>query len=343
MIRQWKKWAEMAENMGPLRILLVDDNPQDRHLVMRELRKAFPDAEIVEAINQSQLDEQISLASFELVITDYHLHWSDGIRVLQSVKRHMPHCPVIMFTATGSEEIAVEAMRQGLDDYIIKNVKHLVRLQGAVRASLEHARTRRRMDHALSRLESVLSQLQVGIFSCSPEGRFLDLNNAMVKLIECEFGWSVEQTTLPAMFSDDTRARTFLQEVLASREPSETEIEVATSPERTKVYRLNARLVTIDGEHPRIDGLIEDVSRRKRFEAQAKEAAVAAAQLAMLSVREKDVLREVLAGSANKVIAHRLEISEKTVEKHRSSIMKKLRVRSVAELVRLALLAQSAA
>jgi FixJ family two-component response regulator len=48
-------------------------------------------------------------------------------------------------------------------------------------------------------------------------------------------------------------------------------------------------------------------------------------------------------GNANKVIARHLDISEKTVEKHRASVMKKLQVRSVAELVRLAMLAEAAA
>lgn len=323
-----------------LRVLLVDDNPQDRELVMHELRKAFPDADISAAINQLQLDERIRLANFQLVITDYHLHWSDGIRVLQYVKRHLPNCPVIMFTGTGSEEVAVEAMKQGLDDYIIKNVKHLVRLQAAVRTVLEHANTRRRMDELASRLESILSQLQVGVFSCSPEGRFLELNKAMVELLECEFRTRPDQTTLTELFSNDSQANGFLQEVIASKEPRETEIEVATSPKQTKFYRLNARLAATDGEQPRIDCLIEDVTRRKRSEADAQRAAIAAAQIKMLSPREHDVLREVVAGNANKVIARRLDVSEKTVEKHRSSLMKKLRVRSVAELVRLAMLAQ---
>ena len=61
----------------------------------------------------------------------------------------------------------------------------------------------------------------------------------------------------------------------------------------------------------------------------------------MLSAREQEVLCEVVSGDTNKRIARHLDISEKTVEKHRSNLMKKLRVRSVAELVRLALLAES--
>lgn len=325
-----------------LRILIVDDNPQDRKLVIRQLRMDNPDAEILEAIDQRQFDECLQQAKFDIVVTDFHLQWTDGIRVLQAVKRRLPNCPVIMFTATGNEEIAVEAMKQGLDDYIIKNVKHLVRLRGAVQAVLAHARTRRRMDQLASRLESVLSQLHVGVFSCSPEGRFLELNDVMAELLSMDAAADASETGLQSLFPAPPEAAAFLRDVVTSNDPRETEIEVVTSSDQKKVYRLHARLLRNDGEPLQIDGLLEDVTGRKQSEADAKKMAVASAQIAMLSPREHDVLQEVVAGSANKVIARRLGISEKTVEKHRSNLMKKLRVRSVAELVRLAMLAESA-
>ncbi len=62
------------------------------------------------------------------------------------------------------------------------------------------------------------------------------------------------------------------------------------------------------------------------------------AQLGTLTTREHDVMQMVVAGDANKVIARKLGLSVKTIEKHRSSLMKKLQVRSVPELVRVAML-----
>jgi FixJ family two-component response regulator len=70
---------------------------------------------------------------------------------------------------------------------------------------------------------------------------------------------------------------------------------------------------------------------------------VALVRLDNLTEREHDVMRLVVAGNANKVIARKLDLSVKTIEKHRSSLMKKLQVRSVPELVRLALSADDAA
>jgi PAS domain S-box-containing protein len=322
-----------------LTILLVDDNPQDRRLVVRELRKSFPDAEIMEAVDQHQLDEYLSSKSFDVVVTDYHLHWSNGIQVLRTAKARNPLCPVIMFTGTGNEEVAVEAMKHGLDDYIIKNVKHLVRLCASVRAALEHASTRLRAEELSSRLESLLSQLDVGVFSCDGEGRFLEVNDTMARFLNRISKGSSLENKLSDLFPDPYESALLLERASLSGTPTECEIEHTTGAGETRFFRLNVTAVSARGAVTRIDGLIEDVTRRKQAESHAKAAAVAVAQINMLSPREMQVLDGVVAGMANKVIARRMDISEKTVEKHRGSLMRKLHARGVPDLVRLALLA----
>jgi PAS domain S-box-containing protein len=93
-------------------------------------------------------------------------------------------------------------------------------------------------------------------------------------------------------------------------------------------------------------GLVEfqsvgcDITHRRLTEETDLARAVAQAQLKVLTSREREVLHLVVAGAANKVIASRLNVSIKTVEKHRASVMRKLGVRSVVDLVRLALLAK---
>jgi PAS domain S-box-containing protein len=98
-----------------------------------------------------------------------------------------------------------------------------------------------------------------------------------------------------------------------------------------------------DGELIEYQSVGRDVTERRKREEHAQERAKASAQVHALTERECDVMRLVVVGDANKVIARKLGLSIKTIEKHRSSLMKKLHVRSVPELVRLALLAESAA
>jgi signal transduction histidine kinase len=128
-----------------VRIVHVDDNETDRLLVKRELGRAIPELQIQEIRNQQELDQALAAGAFDLVLTDYQLGWSNGITVLNAVKARHPDRPVVMFTGTGNEEVAVEAMKAGLDDYVVKAPRHAVRLVTAVRSALDKADARRRV------------------------------------------------------------------------------------------------------------------------------------------------------------------------------------------------------
>lgn len=93
-----------------MKILLVDDNPFDRALVVRELNKEFPTISVHEVLDAEGMATAFAAADFDLVITDYQLQWTTGSEVLRSVKLRFPEMPVIMFTGTGNELIAVEAI-----------------------------------------------------------------------------------------------------------------------------------------------------------------------------------------------------------------------------------------
>jgi len=87
-------------------------------------------------------------------------------------------------------------------------------------------------------------------------------------------------------------------------------------------------------DYKRILALVQEcLERDERSRAERQRGKAAAARLALLSQREREVLERVVAGKLNRVIADELEISIKTVEAHRSKIMEKLEVGSVAELV----------
>jgi two-component system response regulator DctR len=89
------------------------------------------------------------------------------------------------------------------------------------------------------------------------------------------------------------------------------------------------------GDQRLLDRVQEALAKDAELRQQRTEQEVAAARLALLTPRERQVLELVRAGKLNKVIASELGVSESTIERHRASVMEKMQVDSVAELVTL--------
>ena len=120
------------------RILHVDDNLHDRQLIKDALLKEHDGFEVIEADSRQKFEQYLSENDFDLVLSDFNIPGFDGLQVLQIVKEKCPEIPVIIVTGTGSEEIAVQAMKLGADDYVIKSVKHIRGLVPAIKTVLKN-------------------------------------------------------------------------------------------------------------------------------------------------------------------------------------------------------------
>ena len=169
----------------PLRFLTIDDEPAILKLVSELLKREFPEPEIVTAGDAETLAKHLEASGFDLVITDYQLWWTNGLEVLAEVKKRYPKCPVIMFTGSGSEELAVEAMKSGLEDYIIKTPKHLKRLTVSAKSALERAKKEVEFaDIRKSRefLDDILNVIDNPVFVKDEQLRYFLANDATCKL-----------------------------------------------------------------------------------------------------------------------------------------------------------------
>lgn len=125
--------------MMPTRVLILDDRPQDRFLAQRALAAEFPDLILTEVVDASEFEAALERRDADVIITDYQLRWTDGLQVLEAVRAKGVDAPVVMFTHTGTEEVAAAGLRAGLADYIIKTPTHYGRLAHAVRIALQNA------------------------------------------------------------------------------------------------------------------------------------------------------------------------------------------------------------
>src|ERR1051326_4281017 len=105
--------------MNQLRILIIDDEPALRGMIDEALKVA---GHLTEAVGSGTAAlESIEEVTFDLVFLDIHLHGSmDGIAVLEMLKRRDPELDVVLMTGFPELTTAIQALRLGAYDYLIK-------------------------------------------------------------------------------------------------------------------------------------------------------------------------------------------------------------------------------
>jgi len=102
----------------PPSLLIVDDDPEAVRLITKRIQSEGYQLDIA-VDGQEALDKALS-KPFDLVLLDIRLPKISGLEVLSEIKKHKSSLGIIMMTAYGSEAVAVEALRRGADDYLIK-------------------------------------------------------------------------------------------------------------------------------------------------------------------------------------------------------------------------------
>ncbi|MGH9750263.1 MAG: response regulator [Candidatus Polarisedimenticolia bacterium] len=253
----------MAE---PIRILLVDDNPDDRVLVMRELRREFTNPAVEQIRNQSEFERFVPAGAFDVAITDFQLLWSDGLTILRALKTRFPDRPVIMFTGTGTEEVAVEAMKAGLDDYVLKRPWHFGRLPAAVRVALERRAERLALQGAERRYVELFEGAPIGIYRTAPDGAIIEVNPALLRILEypdrADF---LRRNAADLYLHQEDRSR-WLREMETRGAVNGFEVQVLKRDGVPIWVRHNARRLVDATGAIFYEGVLEDVTEKKATE-----------------------------------------------------------------------------
>ena len=136
----------------PIEVLLIEDSAEDAELVMRALRKAKIDAAFQRVSTEAELDRALAGAPPDLILSDYNMPEFGGGRALQMARTRCPEVPFIFVSGTIGEERAIEALRDGAVDYVLKD--NLARLGPAVRRAVQEAAERERRRKAERALEA---------------------------------------------------------------------------------------------------------------------------------------------------------------------------------------------
>jgi PAS domain S-box-containing protein len=147
------------ERLIPLRVLILEDNPDDAELLVRELQRANfdPDWKLVttEQDYLTYLDPTL-----DLILSDFSMPGFSGLRALRLLREHRLDIPFILISGTVGEETAVAAMQEGASDYLLKD--RLGRLGPAILRAIENRQLlleRRKIDRQLHKTEKQLANI----------------------------------------------------------------------------------------------------------------------------------------------------------------------------------------
>ncbi len=256
-----------------IRILHVDDNQLDRQLVKDALLKEHDLFEIMEADNREKFEKYLSQKNFDLVLSDFNILGFDGLQVLQKVKEKNPDLPVIIVTGTGSEEIAIQAMKMGASDYVIKSVKHIRGLATTIEQVQKNRKINEEREQALNALRhseekyrKIFENIQDVFYQVDKQGIILEMSPSVFRFS----GYSREE-----MIGNSILSLYYLKEdrghVIALMEKMgelwNHEVKMVTKIGQIKYASLNAHfLMNEKNEKIGYEVLLRDVTEQKLME-----------------------------------------------------------------------------
>ena len=168
--------------------LYLEDSPEDMELLVETLKREYVPCEVSWVNSRVAFENALAGGwGYDLIFADYHLPDIHGDLALAIAKQRAPNVPLIFVSGSLGEEKAVECLRNGATDYVLKG--HLARLAPVVRRALEEARessARREAEAATSRvvalLRATLEATSEGILVTDLAGRISTYNRKFMSL-----------------------------------------------------------------------------------------------------------------------------------------------------------------
>jgi PAS domain S-box-containing protein len=279
--------AKLGDLLGPqsagesaMRILLAEDNADHRELMRLALAGHDATWQVEGVVSGEEALRHLAEGeAYDVVFLDYSLPRRDGLEVLAEIRRGEAPPPVVMVTGRGDEQVAVEAMKGGAYDYIVKGEGYLQRLPVVAQRAVEAhqlAVERKRAEEALRESEAQLRELYdeapVGYHELDGEGRLRRVNRTELAML----GYTAEEMVGRPVWEFVLEREAAHRAVLATLAGS----NLVPAFERTYLRKDGTRVPVLiedrllrdaEGRITGIRSTIQDISARKQAEEAVRE------------------------------------------------------------------------
>jgi PAS domain S-box-containing protein len=256
----------------PLRALVVEDSPSDADLLIRELQRGGYDVtsrrvQTAEAM-QAALDE----ATWDIVLSDYHMPQFSAPAALKILQSRKLDLPFIIISGTIGEEAAVEALKAGAHDFLVKD--RMARLAPAIERELGEVVERRKRRvaedarHASeAQYRSLIEHAAFGIYRSTPDGRLLAVNPALVTMLAYTSADDLLAVPLSEVYADPEARLDFVQRTFEHGQVSGAETIWKRKDGEAIRVRLSGRLASdLKSGQTVFEVIAEDVTEQHRLQ-----------------------------------------------------------------------------
>ena len=213
------------------RILIVEDQSTDADLAKYAIQKVLKDCEFRVVETQADFLNALEIFQPEVILSDYSLPHFDGMKALNLALKHAPLTPLIIWTGSIGEDVAVECMKAGANNYILKD--NIKRLGPALIHALEERQLRLERRQVEQKYQTIFENSPEGIFQSTLDGRFINVNPAMARI----YGYDSPQDMLESITN-------IAQQIY---------IEAQEREEFTKLFEIQASIINFECRNYRKD------------------------------------------------------------------------------------------
>ena len=291
-----------------VKILLVEDSEEDAMILSQVLRSGGIKPDIHRIDTLEELDQALHQERWDIVIADYFLPRFDGLEALRFVKKHSPELPFIMVSGKTGEDFAVEAMRAGAQDFVVKG--RLSRLSAAILREVEQRNNQSEEIRSIStKLETLIEMLPDWFFYKDLQGCYQLVNKAFA-----DFNGLTRQAVIGKTVSEfmqpDLAAGSMESDRITLIQRKMTRHELTTTVNGKKFYLDTIKVPLMDGDGNIIGilGVSRDITEKKEIEIAliAEQKALAARNILLQRAWEQTIL----------VLSHTTEVKDPYTSGH---------------------------
>ncbi|MFZ5906797.1 MAG: EAL domain-containing protein [Nitrospirota bacterium] len=254
----------------PYRVLIVEDSPADAELNEREIRQVLSSCSFLRVDTEEAFLKALDEFNPDIIVSDYLMPSFDGMTALRITRKKIPLTPFIIVTGSMNEDTAVECMKEGATNYVIK--QSLKRLGPAVLHALGEKKVRMeklRIQEELRKSElrySTIVNSSPNIIFLHREGRILFVNDVSSQWL----GYSREELIGKSLFdfvAGDSKEVVLrnMQRRIAGEDVESYEVKILSKFNETKYFLVNASVMPYE-EGKAFLVILSDITDRKKAE-----------------------------------------------------------------------------